>query len=67
MPIVSLYAHAGWILSICYDAERHVSELIILDAANITQGPVATITLPFVIPHGLHGTFVHEQQIRMHV
>lgn len=55
--------YAGWILSICYDAVRDISEVIILDAANITKGPVATVALPFVLPHGLHGLFVPEEDI----
>lgn len=50
-------------MSICYDAECEVSEVIVLDAADITQGPVATLRLPFVIPHGLHGAYVPQQAI----
>lgn len=57
---------AGWILSICYDAARNVSEVVVLDAANISQGPVANATLPFVIPHGLHGTFVPDNKVDLY-
>jgi carotenoid cleavage dioxygenase-like enzyme len=48
----------GWVLSVCYDAERHVSEVVVLDASSICAGPVAWADLPIVVPHGLHGTWV---------
>ncbi|MBX2864318.1 MAG: carotenoid oxygenase family protein [Leptolyngbyaceae cyanobacterium MAG.088] len=50
----------GWILCLFYNAERHCSDLAILDAQNITQGPVATLKLPHHIPYGLHGNFTQD-------
>lgn len=58
MQSETIYWNSGWILSICYDGERNVSEVVVLDAANICSGPVARAELPVVIPHGLHGTWV---------
>jgi carotenoid cleavage dioxygenase-like enzyme len=46
----------GWLLTI--DSTRSVSELIILDASNISDGPVARVTLPQRIPDGFHGDWV---------
>ena len=48
----------GWLLSLCYDASSHSSELVVLDAQRISAGPVATLPLPLPVPHGLHGSWV---------
>ncbi|MEL6331055.1 MAG: carotenoid oxygenase family protein [Cyanobacteria bacterium J06626_26] len=50
----------GWILGLFYNAESRCSELAILDAQQITQGPVATLKLPHHVPYGLHGDFTQE-------
>lgn len=47
----------GWLLGQFYNAERRCSELAILDAQHINQGPVAKLKLPHHIPYGLHGNF----------
>ena len=49
---------AGWLLCMCYDAVTRSSEVVVLDAANVSSGPVAVVKLPTVVPHGLHGTWV---------
>lgn len=48
---------AGWLLVLTYEASRQKSDLVILDAANLSQGPVARLHLKHPIPYGLHGTF----------
>lgn len=48
----------GWLLSVEYQADRHWSRLVILDAADITRGPVATAQLTHHVPQGFHGNFV---------
>ena len=50
----------GWILGLFYNAERRCSELAILDAQHIAQGPIATLKLPHHIPYGLHGHFTEN-------
>jgi all-trans-8'-apo-beta-carotenal 15,15'-oxygenase len=47
----------GWVLAVVYDAGRHASDLVILDARNLQAGPLATVHLPHHLPHGLHGSF----------
>lgn len=47
----------GWLLSVVYDAERHASDLVILDARDLAAGPLATLRLDHHLPHGLHGSF----------
>ncbi len=45
----------GWILTLIYDAANHRSDLVILDAKNLTQK--AILHLKSHIPYGLHGSW----------
>lgn len=47
----------GWLLALVYDASRHESDLVILDARRPAEGPLARLRLGHHIPHGLHGAF----------
>jgi all-trans-8'-apo-beta-carotenal 15,15'-oxygenase len=47
----------GWLLVLMYDAANHRSTLAILDASDITKGPLARLHLKQHIPYGLHGSF----------
>lgn len=49
----------GWVLSLVYDAANHRSDLVILDAQNLSN-PVARLHLKHHIPYGLHGSWVEE-------
>lgn len=51
----------GWVLMMTYDSEHHRSDIVILDAQNIEQGPLATLHLKQHIPYGLHGSWTPEQ------
>lgn len=48
----------GWLLSVFYDGARQSSEVVILDARDLTTGPLARLKLRHHIPYGLHGSFV---------
>ncbi|MEM1280670.1 MAG: carotenoid oxygenase family protein, partial [Cyanobacteria bacterium P01_H01_bin.152] len=50
----------GWLLVLTYNAARHCSDLIILAAQNIAQGPIARLKLKHHVPYGLHGSFVSD-------
>jgi all-trans-8'-apo-beta-carotenal 15,15'-oxygenase len=47
----------GWLLALVHDAGARRTELVILDAARLEQGPVATLRLRHVVPFGLHGSW----------
>jgi all-trans-8'-apo-beta-carotenal 15,15'-oxygenase len=47
----------GWLLTLVYNAKTERSELIILDAKDLTKEPVARLQLKHHIPYGLHGSF----------
>lgn len=48
---------AGWLLVMVYDAGQHRSDLVILDAGDLTRGPLARLHLKYHIPYGLHGSW----------
>jgi all-trans-8'-apo-beta-carotenal 15,15'-oxygenase len=49
----------GYILSVLFNGQRKESELVVLNAKDISAGPVTRIPLGLAVPpHGLHGTLV---------
>jgi len=50
----------GWVLSYVYDAARDSSDLAILDAADFSARPVATVALPQRVPFGFHGSWLPD-------
>lgn len=48
----------GWLMAYVYDRERDLSDVVILEAANLQGGPVATVHLPVRVPFGFHGNWV---------
>ena len=47
----------GFLLSYAWDRTRDRSELVILDPADLSSGPVAAIELPQRVPFGFHAAF----------
>lgn len=47
----------GWLVATEYNANENRSNLIILDALNVAEGPVAVAQLPHRVPYGFHGWF----------
>ena len=50
----------GWVLALVYDAAHHRSDVVILDARDLTLGAIARLHLKHHIPYGLHGSFTPE-------
>jgi carotenoid cleavage dioxygenase len=50
----------GWLLTFVYHPDRDASDLIVLDAADLTTAPVARIHLPRRVPYGFHGTWIPD-------
>jgi all-trans-8'-apo-beta-carotenal 15,15'-oxygenase len=57
----SLQEDEGWVLVMVFNAERDRSELVILDARDLTRKPLATLRLKNHVPYGLHGSFTPGQ------
>ncbi len=55
----------GWLLTVVYDSAHHRSDVVILDALDLSKGAkpcdsasaIATLHLKHHIPYGLHGSF----------
>eukprot|EP00455_Lapot_gusevi_P038684 TRINITY_DN4336_c0_g1_i3.p1 TRINITY_DN4336_c0_g1~~TRINITY_DN4336_c0_g1_i3.p1 ORF type:complete len:276 (-),score=77.12 TRINITY_DN4336_c0_g1_i3:177-911(-) len=48
----------GWLLVQMYRPDAHLTEFVILDATDLSKGPVARIKLDRHIPYGFHGTWL---------
>ncbi len=48
----------GYLLNLAYNQSTDLSELLVLDAADVAAGPVGRALLPLRIPMGFHGTWV---------
>jgi carotenoid cleavage dioxygenase len=48
----------GWVVGTAHDWQRSVTLLNVFNGEAVDAGPVATATLPYALPLGLHGKFV---------
>jgi len=48
----------GWLIGTVLDYAAKVTRLNILDAENLSDGPVAVYELPYALPLGFHGSWV---------
>nr|WP_243147069.1 carotenoid oxygenase family protein [Scytonema sp. UIC 10036] len=53
----------GWVLTYIYDAVKKRSELVVLDAHNITAEPIARVLIPQRIPYGFHCEWVSSEKM----
>ena len=54
----------GYLVSFVTDEAENRTEVLILDAADITAGPVARVLLPQRVPSGFHACWVRADQLR---
>ena len=45
----------GWLLTLVYDPAEHVSRLVVLNAAHVDDGPIASVCLEQHLPPTFHG------------
>ena len=50
----------GWLVSITSRRDGSASQLLVLDASDVTAAPVATVTLPRGVPAGFHGSWIPD-------
>lgn len=48
----------GWLLTYVFDDTRRVTDLCVLDATRVADGPIARVHLPRRVPHGFHGDWI---------
>ncbi|MEC4986303.1 MAG: carotenoid oxygenase family protein [Oscillatoria sp. PMC 1068.18] len=56
----------GWLLTLVYDEASESSELLILDASDLTKDAIAKIRIPFRIPFGFHGIWLSRSHLLKH-
>jgi carotenoid cleavage dioxygenase len=52
----------GYLLTIVSDLQADASQLLVLDASNLTDAPIATIELPRRVPAGIHGHWIEDHK-----
>ncbi len=53
----------GVVMSFVYDRTRDASELVLLDARDISAGPLARVPLPQRVPYGFHAAWVPAEAV----
>ncbi len=48
----------GWVVGTAHDWQKQTTLLNVFDVEAVSAGPIATATLPYALPLGLHGKFV---------
>ena len=51
----------GYLLALVYRAAENRSDLILLDASNVADGPIACAELPHRVPYGFHGNWKYNR------
>ena len=53
----------GWLITFIYNSQEETSELVVIDAQDVTSEPVARVLIPQRVPYGFHGTWISEAQL----
>ncbi|HEY9297050.1 MAG TPA: carotenoid oxygenase family protein, partial [Phormidium sp.] len=53
----------GWLMTFVHDDEADTSELVVVNAQDVTSEPVARVLIPQRVPYGFHGAWVSEEQL----
>ncbi|KYC40292.1 9-cis-epoxycarotenoid dioxygenase [Scytonema hofmannii PCC 7110] len=53
----------GWLVTFVYDTNEDASELVVVNAQDITGEPIARVLLPQRVPYGFHGAWISEEQL----
>jgi carotenoid cleavage dioxygenase-like enzyme len=51
----------GWLLNFVHDRDTDSSELVVIDARNLGDEPVARVHLPRRVPFGFHGNWMADR------
>ncbi|MBG1264882.1 carotenoid oxygenase family protein [Nostoc commune] len=51
----------GWLMTFVHDEGSDTSELVVVNAQDMTAEPVARVIIPQRVPYGFHGTWVAQE------
>lgn len=54
----------GWLLTFVHDENKQQSELVVFDAQNLTDEPIARVMIPQRVPYGFHAIWISEAQLQ---
>ena len=54
----------GYLITFVYDESTDKSDFVVFDAKTMSSTPLATLPLPVRVPHGFHGLWVDEQELK---
>ena len=47
----------GWLVALVYRGDEDQSDFVVLDAQDVTAGPIASARIPRRVPFGFHGNW----------
>ena len=53
----------GWLITFVHNSQEETSELVVIDAQNVTSEPVARVLIPQRVPYGFHCAWIGEAQL----
>jgi carotenoid cleavage dioxygenase len=53
----------GWLVTFVYDEIEGTSEMVVVDAKNVTAAPLARVVVPARVPYGFHGAWISNDRI----
>lgn len=53
----------GWLITFVHNSRESTSELVVIDAQNVTSEPVARVLIPQRVPYGFHGSWISSAQL----
>jgi hypothetical protein len=56
----------GYLVGFVWNGLENRSEVWIIDAQKLAEGPVARVILPQRVPHGFHSTWVRQELLDAH-
>jgi carotenoid cleavage dioxygenase len=53
----------GWLVTYVYDEVEGTSEMVVVDAKNVTAEPLARVMIPTRVPYGFHGAWIANDRL----
>ncbi len=53
----------GWLITFVHDTREDTSELVVVNAQDMTGEPVARVLIPQRVPYGFHAAWISEEQL----
>ena len=53
----------GWLITFVRDRTEETSELVVINAQDVSSEPVARVLIPQRVPYGFHGAWISEAQL----